>query len=82
MKLIENTDPYSKSYVSKGWASTGFEPLDDYDAAYESTESFGILNSTCTNFTDGSTCQRAFSYSINGTFSELGGFVRSITIDD
>jgi hypothetical protein len=80
MKLTDNTDAYSKDFVSQGWASTGFNYDDDYDSSYESTDSFGSYPD-CTNKTTGSNCTDLFTYTIEDTYGDLGGYIFTIALE-
>lgn len=41
MKLVPNDDYYTQAYISQGWASLGFDYLDEFDADAETTDPFG-----------------------------------------
>ncbi len=41
MKLIPNDDSYTSAFVADGWASFGFDYLDDLDEDQETTDAFG-----------------------------------------
>ena len=59
MRLVNNTDEYTSAYVSEGWASYGFDYLDEYDGEQETTASFGA----------------DYTYQLKDTFYGLGGYL-------
>ena len=67
MKMVPNTDTYTKDFIKEGWSSLGFDPKSAYDSSVESTTAFSSTGGK-------------YNYTVAGTFNSRGGYLQSIDI--
>ena len=66
MLLVDNPDKFTRLYIKQGWASYGFDYLDDYDATQESAANFGY--------------NECFTYQLADSFYGKGGYTFVIDV--
>jgi hypothetical protein len=74
MKLKPNNDQFSNKIVPDGWASYGFDYLNDFDSSQEENNPFGKTDTLKKfGFTN-------FNYTRNVSFYKKGGYVWGIDL--
>ena len=76
MKLKPITDPFTANIVTSGWASYGFNYLDDFDSSQEENQPFG--NSSILNKFG----RAQFNYTQKTSFYNKGGYVLGIDLSN